>query len=455
MLPIKNLTGDPSKQYLADGLTELLIAHLARLPGLSVTSSETMATFRSTPDDPRALAEKLGVRLLLAGSVLQADQRIGLSIKLVDPYQGRTLWGSDMERQPSTILGARSEIAKLLAAQLSLQLDDVALTGGRERELNSEAQDAFLRGIVELASGSSTRIAASVKHFEDAVALEPLWAEPLAHLAYAQQNTFQTRDPAERERRAEVVRTNALRALELDPALTLSYTALAAVQAYHDWDFAAAEATLRQGLSRMPQNGLARSRLSLLLAAARRLNEAVVEAEAARDDEPLIPERHTMLGMVRYYAGDFNGALEEMERALAISPSYGPAFFVKGRIFAALGRYDDAAGQVQLALNQAQDAGWLAFLGTIHAMAGRSAEVSAIEGRLRALEQSGTFASIDNYAYNAAYQGRLDEAFAILDEAVSRRMTNVLWIAVDPRANPLRHDPRFDRLITRMGLVDR
>ena len=78
VLPIKNLTGDPSKQYLADGMTEVLIAHLARLPGLSVTSSETIATLRGSADESQAMAERLGVRLLLAGSVVQADGRIAI-----------------------------------------------------------------------------------------------------------------------------------------------------------------------------------------------------------------------------------------------------------------------------------------------------------------------------------------------------------------------------------------
>ena len=112
VLPIKNLTGDPSKQYLADGMTEVLIAHLARLPGLSVASSQTIATLRGSADESLATAEKLGVQLLLAGSVVQADDRIGLSVRLVDPYLGRTVWGSELERQPATILSARSEIAR-------------------------------------------------------------------------------------------------------------------------------------------------------------------------------------------------------------------------------------------------------------------------------------------------------------------------------------------------------
>jgi serine/threonine-protein kinase len=455
VLPIKNLTGDPSKQYLADGMTEVLLAHLARLPGLQVASSATIATLRGSRDDDKTIANKLGVRLLLAGSVVQADGRIGLSVNLIDPFVGRTFWGRELHREPSTILSARSEIARLVAARLSLDVPP-ALAANRERQLQPEAQDAFIRGLVELGSEAVPRISAAVKLFEQAVAIEPNWAEPLAHLAYSQQITGEFGDPAQRQDRAEVVRTNALRAIELDPAVPVSYVALAAVQAYHDWDFPAAEATLRQGLQAFPRSAVAHGRLGLLLAAAGRLPEAIAEAQHARDLEPLLPERHTTLGIIRYYARDFDRALEEMRRALAISPNYGPALFGSGRILSAAGRHDDAIRSIQAAIDLSptiENPAWVANLGIAYSLAGRTSDVDKARARLRRLEAAGAFVSVDNFAYIAANQGRFDEAFSVLDEAVNRRMTSILWLAVDPRADALRRDPRFDRIIARMGLV--
>ena len=347
VLPIANFTGDPSKQYLADGLTEVVVAHLARVPGLQVASSATMSAVRGM-DNERAIAEKLGVRLLLAGSVLQADNRIVLSVRLTDPHSGRVIWGSQLERLPSNILGARFEIANLVAARLSVELPQSRAADSRQ--LNAEAQEAFIRGLVEVSSVSSARMLEGVRLFERAVTLEPAWAEPLAYLAYAQQYTSEFGDPALRGERAEVVRANALRAIQLDPGVPMSYTALAAVQAYHDWDFKGAEATLRQGLIALPTDGFARGRLALLLAATGRLDEAIDEAERSRDGEPLVPERHVNLGMVRYYARDFDAGLADMEQALKLSPNFGVAFIGKARIFAALGRYDDAARHVRQAI---------------------------------------------------------------------------------------------------------
>jgi tetratricopeptide (TPR) repeat protein len=297
----------------------------------------------------------------------------------------------------------------------------------------------------------------AVQHFERAVAIEPTWAEAYARLASAQLIVAQFDDPARRGERADVVRANALRAIELDPNEPVSYTALASVQAYFDWDFPAAENTLRQHLELNPRNGAARSHLAMLLAARGLMPDAISEAERARDLEPLLPDRHGSLGVVRYYARDFAGALNELRRASQVSAAYLPAEFFRGRVLVAMGQVDAGIQAMQAVVDRMPSAqpGWIADLANAYAVAGRTAEVARVRAQLAALESSGTFVSVDNYAYIAANQGDLDEAFRLLDDAVNRRMTNVLWLAVDPRADRLRADPRFAALIARMGVVAR
>jgi serine/threonine-protein kinase len=118
VMPIRNLTGDPSKQYLADGLTELLVAQLARVPGVDVASPATVATLRGSTDTNRALAGALGVRLLLAGSIVQVENRVRVNVTLDDPRAGRVVWATEQERAPESIVRAGEEIAKLVAARL-------------------------------------------------------------------------------------------------------------------------------------------------------------------------------------------------------------------------------------------------------------------------------------------------------------------------------------------------
>jgi predicted Zn-dependent protease len=169
-----------------------------------------------------------------------------------------------------------------------------------------------------------------------------------------------------------------------------------------------------------------------------------------------VPERHTTLGIIRYYARDYAGATQDMARALSLAASYNPATFGLGRIAMAAGRIDDAIRYLEAVTTGTPDNPvWLAHLGMAYALAHRDRDVRDVLARLRSQEAEGRFISIDNYAYIAANQGRLDEAFPLLEEAVNRRMTNVLWLAVDPRADAMRADPRFAQLVSRMGVVSK
>jgi adenylate cyclase len=120
VLPIRNLTGDPAKQYLADGLSEALMTHLASIPGLDVASSARTARARGATEFEREIAERLGVRLLLSGSIVQADNRIRINVMLNDPRAGRTIAGTEIASTQDDVVTARSEIAKWVAARLGL-----------------------------------------------------------------------------------------------------------------------------------------------------------------------------------------------------------------------------------------------------------------------------------------------------------------------------------------------
>jgi TolB-like protein len=108
VLPIKNLTGDPSKAYFADGLTDVLISNLARVRALRVPSFEAVAPFRDKTDQAE-IAKTLGVELLLAGSITQADSKFRMAVQLIDPTTGTVKWGEELTRDPSGVLSAQAE----------------------------------------------------------------------------------------------------------------------------------------------------------------------------------------------------------------------------------------------------------------------------------------------------------------------------------------------------------
>jgi len=159
------------------------------------------------------------------------------------------------------------------------------------------------------------------------------------------------------------------------------------------------------------------------------------------------------LGMLYYYARDYPRAIEQAALSAKQIPGMALSDFALGRIYSAQGRHRDAIAALERAVAADRNSAWLVELARAHAAAGHRDDTSRIMAELTDRERAGESYSLDNLAYIAAAEGRADDAFAILNQAVDRHLVNVLWIAVDPRADPLRTDPRFDQLLARMRIL--
>ena len=452
VLPIKNLTGDPAKAYVADGLTDGLIANLARVRSLRVPSFAAVAPYRSSDAPPSDVAHRLGVDLLLAGSVTQSGQSVRLAVQLIEPSTGDAIWGEELTREPAGMFSAQAEITRLVASRLALHLSSDETNGLADRAIDSKAQDLYLRGIaLTVATPADNRGAAN--YFRQAVEIDPGFAEAWAELALIELRLIESTTALDRRERANFAKQLALKSLALDPGLASGHAALGSVEFYHDWDFDAAERTLRRAIEVNPSHAFSRQRLSMLLAARTRLTEAIAVGRESQRLEPTVAVHTGSLGMLHYYARDFQRAIEETRRSAQLAPGFAPADFALGRIYAAQGRYQDAIAALERAVGADRNSAWLVELARTYAAAGQRDASAKILAELTDRERAGESYSLDNLAYIAAAEGRIDDAFRILDEAVERRMVNVLWIAVDPRVDPLRADPRFPLLLNRMGIL--
>ena len=455
VLPIKNLTGDPAKAYIADGLTEILISNLARVRTIRVPSSSAVVPFRNSDASAKEVAATLSVELLLAGSLTQVDSRLRIALQLIDPTTGVAIWGEELAREPSAAVAAQAEITRMVAGRLALNLtdDESATLAGRQVALKPEAADAYLRGMA-LRSLAPSRQDEAASAFRQVVESEPRYAPAWAELGYAEVFAYLNEaNLADRARRASLIREFADRALQLDPSLGRGYLVRGTVEFYHDWNFAAAEMTFRDGLAREPNDIQLAQRLSMLLAALGRLDEAITLGRANQAQEPWDPFRSTTLGMLHYYARDFTAAEREMRRALSIRNDFAPGHFMLGRVLAAQGRLDEALPAIEQALARVRTADWLAEYARTLTAAGRTADAQRVLDEVAALQRRGQFPYPDQEAYLLASRGELSRAITVLTAAVDARSVNALWLAVDPRADPLRSDPRFVQLLRSMRLM--
>ncbi|HET9371296.1 MAG TPA: protein kinase [Vicinamibacterales bacterium] len=453
VMPVENLTGDPSMNYVAEALTQVLIADLASLQTILVPSYDAVAPFRDPTLAAASVADRLRARLLLRASISSGGDRLRMTVALIDPVTNSAIWGETFTRDRKDTLATQAEVAGLVAAKLSLEIGASAKQALEQRPVSAEAQDEYLRGLAAAASPADARQQIALGHFQRAVALAPDFAAAWAALADARLRVANTSSFATRNSEIEQVRHDALEAIRLNAAEARGYGALAVLQFYYDWDFRAAERSFQRALEINPSLPQVRQRYSTFLASQGRLDEAIAEAQAARELESSMPQRIVLHAFAYYYRRDYERALKEMESALAIDANYPVAHFGIGRIVSAMGDQARAIREINFALAGASNTSWLFELARVYTVAGLADDaarvVAQIESR-RATDNVG--ASIDQYGYMLAAAGRIDEAFAALNTAVDNRVENILWIKVDPRADPLRSDPRFQALLRRIGL---
>ena len=450
VLPIRNLTGDPSKAYFADGLTDVLISNLARVRALRVPSFEAVAPFRDTTNQAE-VAKKLGVQLLLAGSITQADTKFRMAVQLIDPTTGTVKWGEELTRDASGVLSAQAEVARLVADRLALALGSDEQRALRSDAIDPRAQEAFLRGL-SLRRARPSEPLEPARLFREATEIEPAFARAWAELAMVERQLGGASANADRNSRNALAKQMAQRAMQLDPTVVAAHTALGTIEFYDEWNFAAADQMFRAGLAINPSDGMIRQRFAMLLAARGRLDEAIAVARDSIRVEPSLPIRHTSLGVIYYYARDFANAESEFRRALAISPGFPFAYFGLGLIAAVRGQPDEAIANVQRAISANDYIAWQLELARLYAAAGRTDEKARVLAMVSDRETAGETYGIDYLGYIAAAEGRMDEALHFLDQAVASHTTNVLWLMVDPRVDVLRNDPRFEELLKRTGL---
>jgi len=202
VVPIRNLTGDPAKAFLADGLTEVLIANLARVRALRVPSFGAVASLRGKDEQPADVAKKLGVQLLLAGSITQADSKFRMSVQLIDPKSGQALWGEELVREVPGMIPAQAEVARLVAERLSLTLSADEQRALGARVIDPRAQEVYLRGLALRTTLPTARDDAA-RLFREATEVDPLFADAWAQLALVEvalANASANADPLTRSR---------------------------------------------------------------------------------------------------------------------------------------------------------------------------------------------------------------------------------------------------------------
>ena len=452
VLPLKNLSGDPTQEYLADGMTEALIGRLSRIRDLRVISRTSAMHFKDTQLSVPEIARTLRVDAVVEGSVIREAGRIRVSAQLIRGATDEHLWSETYDRELRDVLGLESDVAQSIARKV-----EVAVTGeererlAAERPVSAEVYEKYLKGRFALnKSRTKAGIEESIGYFEDAIKGDPTFAPAYVGLeaAYSRLSSVFIGAPPE-EARANGI-SAARKALELDPELAEAHLHLAEVQ-QGQWQWAEAEAEYRRALELNPSDASAHLGLADWLLCHGRTDEALAWAQHAREHDPLaVPGID--IGWILFHSRRYDEAIRELHSVLAVRPDDADTLLCLGFALIA-NRHPAEAIPVLEKLVASSDRSPVAIGVLVHAYAyaGRRPDALRLLAELKRRQQAGY---VPAGAFVNAYLGlnEYDQAFAWLDQACKEHSNLLQYVKVHPFLDPIRSDPRFADLVRRVGL---
>ncbi len=450
VLPFTNLSVDPDQEYFADGMTEQLIAALGQFSGLDrIISRSSVMQYKRNMKPLPAIARELDVHAIVEGSVQRFQDRVQITVKLIDAPSDRFLWGKSFESFEVDILKLQHEIARSIAQEIRLELTpEEKARLARPTTVDPRAYDAYLKGLISLDQYTESAITQGRDHFLDAIRIDPAYAPAHAGLATAYFYLSTHHMPA-REAMPRA-KTAATHALELDPELAAAHGILACVTGSFDWQWAEADASFRRAVALEPGNALNHVYYGMHLIATRRFDEARAELHRARELDPLSIVIRQMTPWPLYFERRYDDLIDANHKLIALDslvagPHYGlgVGYLQKGQLGTAL---------LHLSTAVRLDSTWTGFkvaLGFAHAVSGNTEEATRILEDLTRVREHAHVPPVHLAVLHAGL-GHRNEALDWLERGFEERDENMLWIASEPMLDGLRSDPRFQDLQQRM-----
>ena len=450
VLPLANASGDPSADWLSDGITESLINSLAPEPGLKVMSRNAVFRYKGRQVEPARAARELGVGAVLTGEVMQRGDDLTVSVELINARDNTQLWGEKYVRKISDVLQVQEEIAGAIAGRLRSRLGAGGAGDGPKRYTrDSAAYQDYLRGRYFWNKRSEEGFRRTVGFFNQAIERDPSYALAYAGLAdtYALMSDYSIVPPHEAMPRA---RAAAERALELDDALAEGHTSRAFVRMAYEWKWDEAEADFRRAIELNPNYATAHQWYASLLVQTGRAAEALSEIRFAQELDPLSSIISANAGLYLYYSRRYSEAERQLRKTLEVDDAFGVAHLYLGYVRLQQNEAARAVSEMERARElMGEDPETMAALGHAYAAAGRRAGALDMLGRLRARGRRG-YVSPYFFAVVHAGLGDRDQAVGQLEQAYADRHPGMILLKFDPRFDPLRNDPRVARLIGRI-----
>jgi serine/threonine protein kinase/Tfp pilus assembly protein PilF len=452
VLPFKNLSEDPGNEYFSDGITEDVIAQLAKIADLKVISRTSAMLYKNSEKSIKDIGKELNVAWILEGSVRRADNQVRIVAQLIDANKDVHLWVDTYDEELTQIFTIQSDVAQKIVSSLEMKISPVQKDRIEKKATeNLEAYDLYLKGRYYWNKRLPDELRKSIEYFQQAIEIDSTYALAYSGLAdaYTILGNFNVLPPQETYPKAKAAAANAL---EIDSLLGEAHTSLAYAKIYADWDWSGAEKEFRQGMALNPGNANAFSWYAFFLTAMGRFNEATKVRKRAQELDPLSIVISAEIGLEFYFERKFDRAIEQCQKTLEMNPLFHAAYIPLGGAFVQKKIYEDAIATFSKAsLFSKGHPVTVAALGYTYAVSGRREDALMM---VELLEERSVDEYVSPYWMAAIYAGLDDKERTLewLERAYEEKDGSMVFLKVIPIFDSLRSNPRFISILKNMGL---
>jgi TolB-like protein/DNA-binding winged helix-turn-helix (wHTH) protein/Tfp pilus assembly protein PilF len=451
VLPLKNLSGDPAQEYLADGMTEELIGRLTGIHDLRVISRTSSMQFKDSKLSVPEIAKALNVDAVVEGSVMREGDRIRVHAQLIRGATDEHFWSAIYDRDLRDVLTLQSDVAQAISEKVQVTVN------GKEherlvaaRQVSPDAYQAYLKGRYYWNKRTGDGMQKAEQHFQQAIDSDPTYAAAYSGLADCNSGLawhgFES--PAESLPKAYAA---ARKAIEIDPESAEAHASLGLVLS-HRWDWVDAEAEFRRALELDPRYANAHHWYGDYLSIKGRHEEALAEASRALERDPLNLMISTWVGLRYYLAHNYSGAIEQNRNTVQLDSNFAAAHLLLGEDYNQAGFQSEALTELTKAASLSGGSPlYTAQVAVAFAAAGRKRDALRIAHEL---ETTATKRYVSPYGFSQIYATLDDKenTFKWLLTAYDDRAVWMAYLAVDPIFDRYRSDQRFKDLLRRIDL---
>jgi eukaryotic-like serine/threonine-protein kinase len=451
VLPFDNLSPDPNDAYLADGLTEELIADLSRVKALRVIARNSSSAAYQRTKDLKEISRMLDVRYLLEGSVRRAGRQLRITAQLIDGTTDAHLWAEKYGGTIDDVFEMQERISRSIVEELRARLTQHEQDGRNVPATDPETYELYLRA-KHMLGQSLMRIPEATALLEQVMRRDPRFAPAYTTLG-APLVLFAMFNYIHPKAAWEQIQLLADKALAANPRSGPAHELLAAVATYRDWNWAEAKRLYARAAELEPGAGFDRFLYAFFLAFSGDVQGGLQSARLGRRLDPLNVLGFLTESVMHAWCGDFDAALPLALRPIELDPQFPEGYHIAGYLYLGRKEYAQALEILLQAVEKSHRGAWpMAKLGCALVGLGRHDEARVLLAELEQRAHEATM-SAPAVATLHLHLGNRDEFYRWINRGIDERDPFALSLASEFLWNPARHDPEFQTLLRRVGLT--